>query len=147
MHPDEPKKLTRRVRRAAQTLRYGSAILDFLQRPAMRTLLVEGAKEGVPPVSKVSTELLTKFGDDMKQMPVRQFCGMAVKAVLAEEGWELEDTGIRIHDDPVFRSGATYSKAEAEESVDEGKILRSMILGLSEAQLHRLRNIVEENIL
>jgi len=146
MDDDDVKKLIRRVKRAAQTLHDGPAILEFLQTTAMRALLVQGAEEEVPPVSKVSEALLAEFGNAIKPMPVKQFCGMAVKAVLAEEGWELEDTGVRIYDDPLFRSGATYRKADEGDDVDDGELLQAMVSGLSQRQLHRLRALVDENI-
>lgn len=146
---NETKKIMRRAKRAAQALNEGPAILAFLQKPEMRALLVEGAKEDVPPVSKVSADLLEEFGDSIKPMPVKQFIGMVVKAVLAEEGYELEDTGVRIHDDPLFRSGSTYSKIEVDEDedeVDDGELLRDVIsklATLSAPQQRRLRELIE----
>jgi hypothetical protein len=138
-------KAMRRARRAARTLKDGEAILARLQEDDARALLLEAVEDEMPSVAKVSTMLLAGFGQPVKQLPVRQFVGMAVKAVMAEEGYAPIETGVRIPGDPVFTTGAVYGKVEeSEEQEAEDDILRTMIAALSASQKRRLAEMLEE---
>jgi hypothetical protein len=95
--------------------------MEFLGRPDTRERLVRAADAGDPPVAAISEELRAQFGLDAKVLPVRQFVGLAVKGILAEEGFSVAETGVRIPGDPVFTTGATYSRQEpqaADEATD-----------------------------
>ncbi|MFC5357099.1 hypothetical protein [Azospirillum himalayense] len=138
---------SRKIRRAAKTLKDGQPIWEFLKEPDTRDLLIQGAEEGEPSVAYISSELLARFGTQVKEMPVRQFVGMAVKAVMAEAGYRVAETGVRIPEDPVFKSGAVYEKVEEEEeeeAADDADILTAMLGGLDAKQLRRLIELAEE---
>ena len=113
-------KSMRRAERAATALVNGEAILETLK--TARTRLIAAAKQSRPPVAAVSTTLLEKHGNEIKQTPVRQFIGLAVRAILEEAGFEVAYTGVRINGDPVFRTGSVYrlrtGDNEAPEATD-----------------------------
>ncbi len=115
-------KLRKRVRRAARSVKQGTEILDRLEEADARALLVEGADESVPSVSKVAVLLQSEFTPAlMAQPPVKTLVGMAVRAILAEEGYERVERGVRTDRsvDPVFSTGSVYAKVEPEEEPDQ----------------------------
>lgn len=78
---------------------------------------------------------------DIGALPVRQFIGMAVRAILSEKGYEVEERGIRISGDPVFRTGATYRLVSAEENDDD--LLVRFVDMLNPGELRRLHDLVK----
>ena len=100
------RKSMRRAERAATALVNGEAILETLK--GARSSLIAAAKKSRPPVAAVSEVLLKTRGDEVRQTPVRQFIGLAVRAILEEAGYEVAYTGVRINGDPVFRTGSVY---------------------------------------
>ncbi|TIN95448.1 MAG: hypothetical protein E5Y06_11880 [Mesorhizobium sp.] len=78
---------------------------------------------------------------DLKAMPVRQFIGMTVKAVLATEGYEVMETGVRIADDPVFRSGATYRPSTNTAEPDD--LLARFVSVLNVDELRYVQQLVK----
>lgn len=66
---------------------------------------------------------------------------MAVKAILLAEGYELEDTGIRISNDPVFRSGSTYRPSSEKE--DDEDFLSRFVDMLNPDELRHLQDLVK----
>jgi hypothetical protein len=109
----------RRAERAAASLIRGKEILDTLL--AARRNLGEAARKSVPPVGVVSELLLERYGPEVKLTPVRQFIGLAVRAILEEEGFEVDQTGVRLNGDPVFRTGAVYRRI-IESPIDEDEM-------------------------
>ena len=99
-------KPMRRAERAATALANGESILETLK--SARNALIGAAKQSRPPVSAVSEILLEKYGAEIKKTPVRQFVGLAVRAILEEAGFEVAYGGVRINGDPVFRTGSVY---------------------------------------
>jgi hypothetical protein len=113
----------RRAERAAAALVNGQAILETIK--AARRDLIAAAKQSRPPVAAVSALLLESHGAEIKQTPVRQFIGLAVRAILEEAGFDVAYTGVRIKDDPVFRTGSVYrphtddnDAREADDALD-----------------------------
>jgi hypothetical protein len=118
----DTSKLRKRVRRAARSVRQGLEILDRLDEPDARALLVEGADESVPSVSKVASLLVDDFtAAVMSQPPVKTLVGMAVRAILAEEGYERVERGVRTDRsiDTVFSTGSVYAKIEPDDEPEE----------------------------
>ena len=127
------------LKRSAAALTDGPAILASLQEPKARQALVIAASKGVPPVSGVSEMLLGKHGDTVKLLPVRQFIGTAVKAILAEEGFEVAETGVRLPRDPVFTTGAVYRRiTPINPTKAKLDLLDRIVSTLEPAELHRL---------
>ncbi|ESZ27383.1 hypothetical protein X734_12625 [Mesorhizobium sp. L2C084A000] len=139
-----PKAQMRKARRASKSIVGGDALLEFLQREDVLELLKEGIVEEVPPVSKISDLLMEELGEevDLKALPVRQYIGYVVKAVLADDGYRVMETGVRIEGDQIFRSGSTYEAVEHETS--DGDLLTRFIATLDRDELERARELVEE---
>jgi len=111
----------RRARRAARTVKRGVEMLDRLRQPDAIDLLKEAVRNEMPPVSAVSSLLLNEFGPGVKEYPVRKVLGLCVRAVLNDEGYQVAQSGVRLHDDPVFSTGSTYEKMpdQPEDAVAE----------------------------
>ncbi len=102
-------KTMRRAIRSARAVTHGPKILEFLGTRDNRHALAVAAKAGVPPVTAISTALIKEIGaDDAGQIRVKQFVGVCVRAILEEEGFEVAAKGVRVSNDPVFRTGTTY---------------------------------------
>ena len=126
-----------RARRSARAVLHGPEILELLQEAKIRRLLVAAADSGAPPVTAISGKLLELVGPkDAKLAPVKQFTGMCVRAVLEEEGFDLADTGVRLSNDPVFRTGAVYRRQSASNSAD---LLSRFVESLMDEEARRLK--------
>lgn len=139
-----PNAQFRKARRASKSIVGGDALWSALNDTSTIALMVEAIAEEVPPVSKISETLMETVGDEvaLKALPVRQFIGMAVKAILAKEGYEVMETGVKIADDPIFRSGATYQRVEEPED-DTDDLLSRLVNAMNPDELHRLDKLVQ----
>ena len=134
--------MTRAVR-GATGLAIGGAVLETLKRE--KPNLIAAAEQKRPPVAAVSRILLKKFGEEVKRTSVRQYIGLASRAILEEAGYEVESRGVRIRGDPVFRTGAVYrprmdgGKApEADDALD--RMMASLTLDQAKRALRALLN-------
>ena len=80
--------------RGSTALPFGAAVLEALKREEPG--LIAAAEQKRPPVAAVSGILLERFGEEAKRTPVRQFVGLATRAVLEEAGYEVAYRGVRI---------------------------------------------------
>jgi hypothetical protein len=126
----------RRAERAAAALVHGDEILETLK--AARPKLIAAAKQSRPPVAAVSALLLESHGAEVKQTPVRQFIGLVVRAILEEAGFEVAYTGVRIKDDPVFRTGSAYRpRSDDNDTSEVDDTLDRMMKALTADQARR----------
>lgn len=115
----------RRVERSARSLTDGDAILSFLK--ANRAAIIEGAKGGDPPVSAISEMLKAwgkRYGIAVNNMAVRQFVGAAIRALLEEDGFEVNERGVRLKDDALFTTASTYKLREETPPVQFDTVAR-----------------------
>lgn len=104
-------KAMRRAVRSARAVLHGVRILEFIRDPRTRQKLVTAAETGAPPTTAISSRLAELVGaKDVKLQPVKQFAGVCVRAVLEEEGFQVAAKGVRVSNDPVFRTGSTYER-------------------------------------
>jgi len=102
----------RRAVRSARAILHGPQILELVQQPKVRRALISAAESGVPPVSAISGSLIGVISaKDAKLTVIKQFVGLCVRAVLEQEGFDVAQTGVRLSGDPIFRTGATYTRA------------------------------------
>lgn len=141
-----------KARRAASVIHRGDEILECVEDE--KDLLIEGAEEGVPPVSKIGRILEDQFGDDVKHLPVRQWIGSLVRALLAVEGYDVEDRGVRFRD-PVFKSGSTYRRVEEDGDPDNDDVYDDsaleetfgrLIEGLTTREQRLLLKVIENEL-
>jgi len=93
-------------------------------------------------VTAVSSALKTLVGaTDAMLAPVKQFTGLCVRAVLEEEGFELAETGVRLSNDPVFRTGSVYRRNSASDSKD---LLARFVESLSDDEARRLKTLLRQ---
>ena len=104
-------KAMRRAVRSARAVLHGVRILEFIRDPRTRQKLIAAAETGTPPTTAISSRLAELVGArDVKLQPVKQFAGVCVRAVLEEEGFQVAAKGVRVSNDPVFRTGSTYGQ-------------------------------------
>jgi hypothetical protein len=130
-------KSMQRAERSASSLVKGPEILRFLK--ASRPELVAAAKLSRPPVGAVSKTLLEKFGPEIKRLPVKQFVGLAVRAILEDAGFEVAYAGVRISADPIFTTGSVYRlrSEDGQEPPTHDDALERMIKALRSDQAER----------
>jgi hypothetical protein len=124
-------------------VRCGSEILEFMQSASIRERLVRVAESGSVPITSISSELRELVGKNLvKLMPIKQFAGLCVRAVLEEEGFELVETGVTVSNDPVFRTGSVYQRREAggQEPAD---LLARFIDTLTDNEVARALKLLE----
>lgn len=104
-----------RAERSARAVLHGAKILQFVCNLKIRQRLVSAAELGSPPITEISLALQKLVGiTDAKLAPIKQFTGLCVRAVLEEEGFELVETGVRVSNDPVFRTGSVYRRSDKD---------------------------------
>ena len=132
----------RRARRSAGALKYGPEVLELIQEPKTRRLLVDAAERGAPPVTAISDKLLQVIpAKELKLMPLKQFAGLCVRAVLEEEGFEVAEAGVRVSNDPIFRTGSTYQRVKAQKSASSS-LLERLIGALTEDEARQALSLL-----
>ncbi|MGH6671789.1 MAG: hypothetical protein ACRECV_07420 [Xanthobacteraceae bacterium] len=107
-----PSRSMRRAVRSAPAIAKGKEILSLITAPMMRKKLVAAAEAGFPPVTAISADLLEAVGPKTAKLPpIKRFAGLCVRALLEEEGFLQAARGVRMSNDPVFRTGSTYERA------------------------------------
>jgi hypothetical protein len=139
-----------RAKRAAHALHRGNEILDLVGQPAERAALIAAAEAGVAPISAVSEKLKAKIGDDINTLPVKSFVGICVRAVLEEEGFEVVQKGVRVSNDPVFRSGSVYRRVGARgvlsQASEVNKVVKGAIDTLTADELYATLKYIQKRI-
>ena len=124
-----------RAQRAARRVPHGSEILEFLNGPKSRKALIAAAVEGEPPVAAISKEFAALVGPkDLKLAQVKQYAGLCIRAILEEEGFEIERTGVWLGDDPVFATGSVYRKVVLSTGGRRGDLLERFVKMLTEEE-------------
>ncbi len=123
----------KRARRAAKAVTNGPRIMARLQEPDARALMIEGAEEEVPSVSKIAPLLLNDpcfEPAELRLAPVKTLIGQIVRAIMAEEGYERTERGVRTDDDDkLFSTGAVYAKADDDDDapIGEAKLVELVV--------------------
>ncbi len=135
--------LRTQVMRSAQAIESGLEIVELIE--GEKAALVRTAKAGLPPVGAISLALQARFPDQMKAMAVRQFVGTAVKSVLDGAGYEVEQSGVRLIADPVFKTGSVYRKAGGVVNL-QAEVLGQLIEGLSVQNRRTLMRVLQRSL-
>lgn len=138
-------KSMQRAERSARAVLHGAEILQLVRTPKVRTNLIAAAENGVPPVTAISLDLINLVGTvDAKLAPIKQFTGRCVRAVLEEEGFELLETGVRLSNDPVFRTASVYERASAPEKRRATELLVRLIASLTDAEAQQALTLLKK---
>ena len=62
-----------------------------------------------PAVRALTTRLLKRFGDEIRNLRVKQMIGHMVKQILIERGFEVEQRNVLV-DDGLFNKASRYKK-------------------------------------
>ena len=129
-------KSMRRAKRSARAITWGTEILQFVQSPSVRQRLVEAAELSSPPVTAISSDVQKLVGKKAAKLPpIKQYTGLCVRAVLEEEGFELVQTGVRVSNDPIFRTGSVYQRSEKQEPQPASDLLARFIQSLTDEEV------------
>ena len=135
-----------RVERSARALKRGQELLDLIRASGTRERLVKAADAGVPPVTAISADAVALVGKGAAKLsPIKQFMGLSVRAVLEEEGFELERTGVRVYD-PIFKRGSVYRRINKKQSRDSSDILAGFIRSLNKTNAVRAQLLLREHL-
>jgi hypothetical protein len=144
--PALAERTMKRVRRMASAVPSGQLILEFLQTPEARKLLREAAESGRPPIGAISPKLTELIEPDvLKLMLVKQFCGLATRAVLVQEGFVPSQIGVRVRD-PVFTSGTVYAKRVGKKPKSTENLLKRVLDTLSLEELQWAASYLAQRI-
>ena len=147
MENNRSNRLMGRVLRMSSAVPSGDKILRFIRTPETRKLLVEAAESGQPPVGAISQKLAELIGTDiLSGMLVKQFCGLATRAVLAEEGFVPTQLGVRLRADPVFTSGTVYARRLDMGPRSDERLLKRMIDTLSLEEMRWVASYIAQRI-
>jgi hypothetical protein len=112
--------------RAAQGRPGGAAILDILREEPVKQSLLTAAASGLPPISVVSDVLDQRFPGLLASSSARQFVGICIAGLMAEEGYEVAPSRARLHGAGPFKTGACYRPAH-ERATDRDDAVERMI--------------------
>ena len=147
MNKRDLARMMGRVERMSSAVPGGDKILEFVRAPATRKLLIDAAETGQPSISAISKKLAKLIGVDVLRLTlVKQFCGLAIRAVLAEEGLVPIQHGVRLHADPIFTTGTVYARRYEKGSKREEDLLRRVIDTLSVAELRSAAAYIAERL-
>ena len=100
-----------RLHRFMEGVPKGFELLEFLSSPTGRHMLRDATDRGIPAVGGVSDALIERFGWALFRDPlVRRFVGMATRAIMDSEGFELARPIGRMRRDKLFSAGAVYRR-------------------------------------
>src|SRR5690349_15554831 len=123
-----PESASPRILRMAFALKNGTEYLSWLRAPEQRAALVAAAEKGLPSVAGISQNFRTHFGANAaKDMVTRQFIGTVVKAVMIEEGYVIDGSGVKLAGDPIFSSGSRYRRAVERAIGSEHPLLERLV--------------------
>lgn len=141
------RKLWTRAARMAKSDPNRRLVWDFLRRDHTATL-VTAADLGAVPVTAISTALLERFGAEVLDPPsMRQFIGIAVSAILQEEGFIVDRTGVRLRGDPLFGAGALFERAGVAPVERENSLLARLIDALDAEELRFAERRIGERLM
>lgn len=134
-----------RARSFAESDPLRGRILEFLGGEA-REHLIAAAERGRVPIGEISQVLLDRFGREaLASRTTRQFIGLAVGAVLAEAGYKLVRSGIRLPKDPLFAAGSLFRKVE-EPVLTMPSLLERVINQLSPEELKAAAELIKRRL-
>ena len=136
-----------RAERAARSVPRGEEVLKFLKGEKARSALVAAASAGDPPVAAISRDLVELLGaKELKSAQVKQFTGLCIRAILEEEGFEVERTGVWLGNDPVFSTGAVYRKMTSIKASGSSDLLDRLAKSLRDDEANRLFEILRKRL-
>jgi hypothetical protein len=128
-----------RAQRSSRRVPKGREILEFLTAAKTRKRLVATAAEGEPPVAAISHDLAKLVGPkDLALAQLKQFVGICVRAILEEEGYEIERTGVWLGSDPVFSTGAVYRQVATRTQLQRDDWLERLAKMLNDDEADKL---------
>lgn len=136
--------VVQRAERMASSEPMRKRIFQFLKEEK-RTALVEAAERSTVPVTAVSADLVTLFGEAAFASPsMRRFCGLACAAILSEAGFIPDRASIRVSNDPLFSYGTTYR--QVGEALPGMSLVARLVNAFDEAELREAESLISARL-
>lgn len=91
---------------------WGKQLWEFLNEPIIMRSMTDASDDKRPAAEAIASELLERFGDDIKQDRVKQFIGFLIRQVMEQNGYSHTAYGQQTKDNPVFVKASVYSARE-----------------------------------
>jgi len=141
------QNLLQRVQRSARAVLRGEEILEWVKTTKVRARLVAVAATGAPAVTAISNDLIKLIGKkDAKLLPIKQFAGRCVRAVLEQEGFELAEKGVRLSNDPLFRTASVYRRRTIATENAPTELLVRFIQTLTDDEVRQAFDLLKQRL-
>ncbi len=90
----------------------GKALWEFLNSEKALACLDTTTYLQRPALEGLQSQLLAKFGEEIKPDRWKQMTGRMVRQIMEHRGYQLDQTGVRTRVGELFTSAARYKKAE-----------------------------------
>jgi excisionase family DNA binding protein len=80
----------------------------FLNQHEVIAKMCDASNRGRPAAESIASDLLSRFGSDVKQNEVKKHIGRLIKRVMEENGFKHARRGERCRQNPVFSVASTY---------------------------------------
>lgn len=88
----------------------GRALWAFLNEDVNLTRMETATDLRRPALEAVQSQLLGRFGDEIRADRWKQMMGRMTRQIMEEHGYVLDQTGVRISGGGLFTSAARYAK-------------------------------------
>jgi excisionase family DNA binding protein len=82
----------------------------FLNEHEIIIKMREASDGGRPAAEGIATDLVTRFGNDIKQDNLKKLIGRLIKPVMEEQGYRHYKRGVRCRPNPVFSVASSYQR-------------------------------------
>jgi len=80
----------------------------FLNKQEIIIKMRDASNGGRPAAEAIATDLVTQFGNDIKQDYLKKLIGRLIKPVMEEQGYRHYKRGVRCRPNPVFSVASSY---------------------------------------
>lgn len=88
---------------------WGEQLWGFLNEPIIVRSMTDASDHKRPAAEVIASELIRRFGVDIKQDRVKQFIGYLIRQVMEQNGYSHRAYGQKTKENPVFASASVYS--------------------------------------
>lgn len=88
----------------------GKALWSFLTTPEALLMMKTATYLSKPALEPLQPGLIEQFGDEVKSDRIKQMLGRMVRQIMENQGYALDQVGVRLKQNPLFLSAARYKK-------------------------------------
>ena len=88
----------------------GKALWKFLISQEALLMMKTATYLSKPALEPLQPSLLELFGEEVKSDRIKQMLGKMVRQIMENQGYALDQVGVRLKQNPLFLSAARYKK-------------------------------------